>query len=290
MQRYTLDEIQVAEESVKNIINFKKETIMNNTGSLTPINNTASDANGTAAYQYATSARGTINVLCKSDATDSQTNTKAAIEAFQHSATDNTNMSLFADQESTSISIVRNGSIEGHCKKSKAPNKHAGTVLSMCLHIPTITTMATAQYLDSLLNCTVYLFNDKKDTNGYFQNPAYRYRGTQQEEFLSVQDTRGHWEHDNATNLDPIEVASFETLMHFKVELEKASVDDESTYMLILDRQRTTFEWIVFTNHKEQIDASAYVYNGIALAELHVNDFMIELRDSTYEAQFDIGA
>lgn len=257
-----------------------------NTETLTLNNDTAFDTSGAVAYQYATSAQGTINFLFKSDATDSQTNNNAPVEVFHHSPTDNTNMSICADEESISISIVRNGSVEGYCKKSKEPNKHASTVLSMCLHIPTITTMATAQYLDSLLNCTVYLFNDKKNEKGDFQNPAYCYRATQKEEFLSVQDTRGNGMCDNATNLEPIKVASFETLMHFKVEMEKASVNDENTYMLIVDRQRTTFEWIVFSNHEEQIDATAYVYNGIALSELHVNDFVIELRDSMYEAQF----
>lgn len=263
---------------------------MNNTQTLTPNNDTTFEANGTATYQCATSIQGTINLLFMRYDMDSKVNSETPIEAFQHSATDNTNMSLFVDQESISMSIVRNGSVEGHCKKSKKLHKHTRTFLAMCLYMPTITTMVTARHLDSLLNCTAYLFNDKKDEKGYFINPAYCYRATQKEEFLSIQDTRDDALTINPTNLDPIEVASFETLMHFKVEMEKASLNNESTYMLIVDRQRTAFEWIVFANHKEQIEAAAYVYNGIALTELHVNDLIIELRDSMYEVQFEIGA
>ncbi len=259
---------------------------MNQTKILGSTAETVSNSSGADAYQYASGTRDSMNFLlmgCK-------TNKPSNLEGLHYSPANTTNMSLYAEEESTSLNVVRNGSLEGYCKKYKQVHEHTNTIREMCLRIPTITTAVTARHLDSLLNCTVYLFNDKKDAKGYFQNPAYRYRATQKEEFLSVQDTRDNGVPVNATNLEPVNVASFETLMHFKVEMEQASVDDENTYMLIMDRQRTSFEWIVFSNHKRQIDATTYVYNGIALTELHVNDFIIELRDSMYEAQFDISA
>jgi len=251
---------------------------MNQTKTLGLTAETVSNTSGADAYQYESGTRDSMNFLLMGCKTNKQSN----FEGLHYSPTDTTNMSLYAEEESISLNVVRNGSLEGYCKKRKQLHGYANIILEMCLHVPTV----TAQHLESLLNYTVYLFNDKKDEKGYFKNPAYGYRLTQKGEFLSVVD----WEHDNATNLEPVEVNSFETLMHIKVKMEKESVDGDNTYILIMDQQRTSYEWMVFSNHEGQIDATAYVYNGIALTELHVNDFLIELRDSMYESQFDIGA
>lgn len=256
---------------------------MNDKTTTANMSDSASITSATDGYTYANGTKCDYRFLIKFDEADNSTNNQDAVKPYEYSQGSN-NLSLHARHGSTSLSVVRNGVFDGYCKKYQNICEHTSTVLEMIIYYPEITTIHSAPCLLSLLNSTVYLFSDKKNKKGNFKNKSYCFRATQKEEFLTVQDA----DNDFYCDLNPTEFASFETLMHYKKEMLNEAVDGENIYLLITDRQRTSFEWVIFANHEKEINAAAFIGNGIALAELHNNALVIELRDSMYEKQFDI--
>lgn len=206
------------------------------------------------------------------------------VEPYSVDANANTKLSVTLAEESASITLIRNGKVDGNCQKafnaSKQTQQDRNALITQEVLIDTC-----RMYTPLSLVTTILVFNDAKDELGNFKNTVVCYGQKNDGELVSVVD----WSvltNDNYEDAHVHQVDSPEVMWYLKKQMEFDK--DGNTYILITDRQRTTFEWIVVANHEEIMDIDVSVYNGLALSSLTLNgDFTMEFRDQQYELQLN---
>lgn len=205
---------------------------------------------------------------------------RVEIIPYTDSVNEATKLSVVLAEESASVTSIRNGEIEGTCAKVLDPSKSVESVCNSILTKVAFCREGSCNFDRVAPNVSVFLFNDAKDVRGDFIHNVIGYGPIANDEIISVVDgSNVNW--DNYCHPVIEKTDSLDVLWYRKMQMEAFGGD---TYILVSDRQRSTYEWFLITRGTTPLDVVVSVYDGVALSEIAVNDsFSMELRDLDYE-------
>jgi len=197
---------------------------------------------------------------------------------------ENTKLSVINAEESLSVTSIRDREIEGTCAKVLNPSPAVQSVSNSIQRKVAFTSEGSCHFGKIAPNVSVFMFNDAKDSKGYFVNGVISYGAIGENETISIGD-RADSEWNNYCDPTIEAVDSLDVLWHRKIQMEEAG---GNTYILVSNRQRTTYEWLVITASDAKMDIVVSVYQSVALSQMVVNSsFSMELRDLAYENELD---